>query len=72
MYVCACAALLPHVRKKNSFHKLIRVIRIFMRKFLWFSTIHKIYLTLNYFRTTVCMCVCVCRYVCMYIRMYVP
>ena len=31
--VRACTALLPHVRKKNSFHKLIRGIRIFMRKF---------------------------------------
>ena len=25
-------ASLPHIRKKNSFHKLIRVIRIFMLK----------------------------------------
>ena len=30
--VCACTASSPHVRKKNSFHKLIRVIRIFTRK----------------------------------------
>ena len=33
--VRACRASSPHVlRKKKSFHKLIRVIRIFMRKFL--------------------------------------
>ena len=30
--VRACTASSPHVRKKNSFHKLICVIRIFMRK----------------------------------------
>ena len=43
----------PHVIKKNSFHKLIRVIRIFMLKLSWFSAIHEIFLTSNYFRTTV-------------------
>ena len=33
--VRACRASSPHVlRKKKSFHKLIRVIRIFMRKLL--------------------------------------
>ena len=31
-YVRACTASLPHVRKKNLFHKLLRVIRIFMLK----------------------------------------
>ena len=30
--VHACTASSPHVRKKNPFHKLIRVIGIFMRK----------------------------------------
>ena len=50
--VHACTASSPHI-KKNSFHKLIRVIRIFMRKFLRFNAIHEILLTLNYFRTTV-------------------
>ena len=30
--VCACTVSSPHVRKKNMFHKLICVIRIFMRK----------------------------------------
>ena len=28
----ACTVSLPHVGKKSSFHKLIRVVRIFMRK----------------------------------------
>ena len=28
----ACIVLTSHIRKKNSFHKLIRVIQIFMRK----------------------------------------
>ena len=28
-----CTMSLPHIRKKNSFHNLISVIRIFMRKF---------------------------------------
>ena len=30
--VRACTASLPHIKKKNSFHKLIHVIRIFMLK----------------------------------------
>ena len=30
--VCACTASPPYVRKKNLFHKLIRMIRIFMLK----------------------------------------
>ena len=29
--VCACTASLPQLRMKNLFHKLIRVITIFMR-----------------------------------------
>ena len=44
---------LPHVRKINSFHKFICVLRIFIRKLSWFSAIHKILLTLKYFRTMV-------------------
>ena len=51
--ICASRALSPHIRKKNSFHKLIRVIRIFIRKVLWLSAIHEIFLTSNYFQTTV-------------------
>ena len=43
----------PHVSKKNSFYKLIRVIQMFMKKFLWFSGIHEIFLTSNYFQTVV-------------------
>ena len=44
--VCTCMASLPHVRKKNSFHKLIRMIK-------QFRTIHEILLTSNNFQTTV-------------------
>ena len=39
--VHACTASLPHVRKKYLFHKLIHVIRIFMRKISWFTAIHE-------------------------------
>ena len=49
--VRACTASLPHIRKKNSFHKLIHVISIFMT--MWFSAIQEIFLALNYFRITV-------------------
>ena len=48
--VRACTAPSPHIRKKNLFHKFIRVTR---EKFSWFSTIHEIFLTSNYFRTAV-------------------
>ena len=43
----------PHVSTKNSFYKLISVIQMFMRKFLWFSGIHEIFLPSNYFQTVV-------------------
>ena len=46
----ACTASSPHITKKNLFHKLICVIR---EKFSWFSTIHEIFITSNYFRTTI-------------------
>ena len=43
------------LNKKSCFHNLICVIQFFMRKISWFSSyIHEIFLTLNYFRTTVC------------------
>ena len=29
--VCACTVSSPHIRKKNLFHKLIRVIQMFAR-----------------------------------------
>ena len=51
--VSACTASLPHIRKK-LFYKSIHVTRICMRTISWFSGIHEIFLTLNYFRTTVC------------------
>ena len=51
--VHACTVSTPHVRMKKLFHKLICVIKIFMRKFSWFSAIHEVFLTSNYFRTTV-------------------
>ena len=51
--VCACTASSPHVRKKNLLYKLMCVISIFIRIFLCFRAIHKIYLISNYFRTTV-------------------
>ena len=38
-----------HHRKKILFHKLIRVIQMFMRTFLWFSAIHEVFLTSNYY-----------------------
>ena len=50
--VRACTVSLPHVRKKNSFHKLICVIRIFMRNILMVQchlrNIFNIKLFLNY------------------------
>ena len=30
--VCACTVSSPHIRKKNPFHKLIRVIQMFNEK----------------------------------------
>ena len=51
--VRACTASSPHVRKKNLLYKLMCVISIFIRIFLCFRAIHKIYLISNYFRTIV-------------------
>ena len=41
--VCICTAPSLCTKKENSFHKLIHMIKIFMRNFLWFSTIHDIF-----------------------------
>ena len=49
--VHTCTASSPHISKKNWFHKLICMIQIVIRKISWFSTIHKIFLTLNYFQS---------------------
>ena len=59
--VRACTVSSPHIRKKIHFIiKLIRVIRIFMRKIFVVQcgpqkifVVHKIFLTSNYFWTTV-------------------
>ena len=41
------------MKKEKLFHKLIFVIRVFMKKFWWFSATHEIFLTSNSFQTTV-------------------
>ena len=53
--VCACTVPLPHdhIGQKILFHELICLIQIFMKKFSWFSVIHEMFLTLNYFRAFV-------------------
>ena len=49
---CACTASWPHVRKKNSFHKFMWQ-EFSWEKFSWFHAIHKIFITSNYFWSTV-------------------
>ena len=51
--VCAYIVSLPHIRQKILFHELICMIQIFMKKFSWFSVIHEMFLSLNYFRAFV-------------------
>ena len=52
-FLSTCTACIITLRKKeNSFNKLICMIQILWENILLFSTIHKIFLTLNYFRTT--------------------
>ena len=51
--VCACTVSLPPIRKRNSFLILVCVKEFSWEKLLWFSAIHKIFLTSYYFRTTV-------------------